>query len=410
MENTENTTPRKPHKPKKSNKKLWLIIPAILLICMIAVVVAVGYQVLIYEPPTGADAPPPFDTGMLLETTGSEKDNPEDMIPEGDAPVEETEPQELPRSKQKIYNFLFVGQDRIALNTDVIMLVSFNTTKNKVNILQIPRDTYIELPAYSGKINGLYAHFYLTNGYNVKNALRQFADTLEQNLCIKIHNVAHINLDGVRAIVDAVGGVDVNVPSRIESADSVTGKPIVIEAGLQHLDGAAAEVFIRHRSTYLQADIGRVDAQKVFVSALIKKVKSSFNVTTVTKLVDTAFKYTTTDITASDGVFFAKQLLDVNMSEINLMSMIGRGSMSNPDGTGLSFWVMVRKNMREMINLYFNIYDFEITDEIFDKNRVFTSTVRYPHLNNVYIIQDIETKDPYNADGLNDDSIYIPHY
>ena len=98
----------------------------------------------------------------------------------------------------------------------------------------------------------------------------------------------------------------------------------------------------------------------------------------------------------------------MDMDKINMMSMIGRGTMSNADGTGLSLYVMVRKNMREMINMYFNIYDFEITDSIFDPERTFTSTYIYPHINNFYTITDIPTEAPHKAEDLNGGTIYIP--
>ncbi len=410
IEKTDNrSTPRKPHKLKK---KIGLVILAVVLTLILAFIGIAAYTVLFHEPDTGANEPPPFDTSALIspiapETNKDANGSEEPTVPGETQPSAET--QEL-RSEQKIFNFLFVGQDRIALNTDVIMLISFNTTKNTVNVLQIPRDTYIEISTYSGKINGLYAHYYLSNGYNIKDGLRKFANTLEQSLCIKIHNIGHINLDGVVAIVDAIGGVDVNVPAAITYYDQTLKQNVTIPAGKQHLNGTQAERFVRHRSSYLQADIGRIDAQKAFVSAFIQKLKSSFNASTVSKFVDIAFKNVTTDVSLADAVFYAKQLLKVDMNEINLMSMVGRGAMSNPDGTGLSFWIMVRKNICEMINTYFNIYDFEITDAIFDPNRIFTSTIRYPHINYIYTRQDISTDDPHSAGDINDSSIHIPHF
>ena len=405
---TENT-----ETPKKRKKKYGLIILAVILTVLAAVASIAAYTVLLHEPDTGVDAPPPFDTGLLNVPPATNKDEPDESgkSPENTATetVSETEPSDpnaIPREKQKIYNFLFVGQDRIALNTDVIMLISFNTTTDKINVLQIPRDTYIRISTYAGKINGLYASFYLNNGGDVKKSLRSFANTLEQSLCIKIHNVGHINLNGVVAMVDAIGGVDVNVPSTITYFDETLKANVTIPAGKQHLDGKKAEGFIRHRSSYLQADIGRMDAQKAFVSAFIQKLKSSFNVGTVTKFVDIAFKYVTTDVSLSDAVFYAKEIMNVDMSNITLMSMVGSGAT----GDGLSYWVMVRKNMREMVEKYFNIYEFEITDSIFDPNRIFTNTSLYSHFNSIYTRQDITTPDPHSAGNINDNSIYIPHF
>lgn len=405
---TTETIKEKKMKKKRIIKKVLLIALSVFLIIIVAFVGVALYTYLFHEPDNGANEPPPFATGGLLDST---QDTPSITLPpETDditgetLPPQTVDPNSLPKSEQKIYNFLFVGQDRIALNTDVIMLINFNTTTNDIRILQIPRDTYIEADNYAGKINGMYAYYYLNQGCNTKIALRKFADTLEKNLCLKIHNVGHINLDGVVAMVDAVGGVDVNLPAAVTYYDGGVTK--TIPAGKQHLNGIKAEAFVRHRATYLQADIGRIDAQKLFVSAFIQRIKSNFNVSTISKFVDIAFKYVTTDVSLADAVFYAKQLLDVNMNDIKLMSMIGGGAM----GDGLSYYVMVRKNMREMINLYFNIYDFEITDSIFDPNKAFTSKYRYQNFNNIYNNTSISTTDPYNAGDLNEDSINIPHF
>ena len=387
------------------NKKLTVgkIILLFLLVILISLAAITAYIVFFHKPDTGADDPPPFSTeGLNFDSSDNTEQNP--STNESQTPEQTTsqDPTSVPKNEQKIYNFLFVGQDRIALNTDVIMLISFNTTLKQINVLQIPRDTYIELSNYSGKINGLYAQYYINSGSDKKGSLRKLADTLEENLCIKIHNFVHINLDGVRVIVDSIGGVDITL-----SADTTIGGK-KYTAGKHHLNGEESEKFIRHRATYVQADIGRIDAQKIFMSAFIQKIKSNFNLSTISTLVTQAIKNVTTDISLSDAVYYAKQLLGIDMNNIHFMSMIGRGTMSNADGSGLSIYVMVRKNMREMIDRYFNIYNFPISDGIFDKNRVFTSTSRYPHINQYYIIDTIETPDPYDAGKINSDSISIP--
>ena len=413
-QNDNNSLVDDTQKKKKSVKKIVLSVILVLVLAILAVGIYIGF---IHKPDNGANSPPVFDTQGFDETIDGLYELPEgeeSLTTDTSANTEESttepvDPNTLPRSEQDIYNFLFVGKDRIALNTDVIMLINFNTSTKKIAVLQIPRDTYIQLGYYNGKINGLYAYYYLTNNNDSKVAMRLLADTLEQNLCIKIHNTAYIDLNGVAAIVDSLGGVEVNVPSPISYNSSTQKKTVTIPAGLQTLNGESAEHFIRHRSSYLQADIGRIDAQKAFLSGLIKKVKSEFNLTTISKLVENAFEYMSTNISLPDAVYFAKQLLGVEMSEIKFMSMLGCGAWSNPNGGGLSYYVMVRKNMREMIDTYFNIYDFSITDGIFDKNMVFTSKTIYPHFHKYYIRQDIVTEQPYNADNINDNSISIPH-
>lgn len=408
----ENTVLQDSAPKKKKRGKVRFIILTILLLILIACIGLVGFVVYSYKfhtPDTQVNEPPPFATDGLLETQETTAPAPETDVQTEPVETEPVDPSLLPKSEQKIYNFLLIGQDRVALNTDVIIIINFNTSTKKINVLQLPRDTYIELSTYSGKLNGVYAQYFLNSNRDIKQGARKLADTLEQNLCIKIHNVIHINLNGVQKIVDAVGGVDVNLPKSLSYTDERTGQKVTLPAGMQHLDGYMAEQFIRHRSTYLQADIGRIDAQKIFMSGLLQKVKSSFNISTIASLADVVFENLTTDVSLADGIFFAKELLQVDMNNINFMSMVGKNANSNPNGGGLSLYVMVRKNMCEMIDKYFNIYDFAITDAIFDANRVFTSTKRYPHLNQHYTNPNVDTNDPYTAGGINDNSIYIPH-
>ena len=208
-----NTKEEQQPQPKKKTKKK-IIILAVILALLLLIIGVVVYTVGFHTPDTGIGQPPPFATDGLLET---EKDSPSDNNePESDP----TDPSLLPKSQQKIYNFLLIGQDRVALNTDVMMIINFNTSTKKISVIQIPRDTYIELSNYSGKINGLYAHYYLRSDKDIKLGARKLADTLEKNLCIKIHNVIHINLDGVQKIVDALGGVDLNLPNDFTYRDS----------------------------------------------------------------------------------------------------------------------------------------------------------------------------------------------
>ena len=131
-----------------------------------------------------------------------------------------------------------------------------------------------------------------------------------------------MNLDGFVNIVDALGGVEMNVPYRLYYPDPAQNLYIDLYPGYQTLTGAEAEQFVRFRHGYLQADIGRQNAQKMFMSAFIQKAKSSLNISNVGTLTTVATEIIdnlTTDITVSDFVYFAKEMLensDVPISEV----------------------------------------------------------------------------------------------
>ena len=162
------------------------------------------------------------------------------------------------------------------------------------------------------------------DGTPARTAASLFARQLEQNLCIKIHYTAVLNLDGFVKIVDAIGGVDIDIPADMDYDDPEQGLSIHLKAGPHHLNGEQAEGFVRFRSGYEQVDIGRVDAQKLFMSAFLQKVKSTVsitNVTLLTKLVNEAAENLTTDLPVADMIYFARNALGLDLSAVRMMTI-----------------------------------------------------------------------------------------
>lgn len=310
-------------------------------------------------------------------------------------------------TSEENFNFLVLGYDRKAMLTDVFMLVNYNVTDGKISIVQIPRDTYVSIGVPTSKINATYSTFlYEETSLGTDDpelaALRRMADLLEKSFCTKISFCTIMDLDGFRQIVDSIGGVEVNVPVDIYLGDTLSGNKLThIPAGKQLLDGRLAELFVRHRGAYLQADHGRQDAQKIFMSAFLKKLKDSVSVTKMTELSETVLDSLYTDIIVSDFVYFGRNLLRVDLSEITMVSMPSR-----PSDTG--HVIMVKKLMAETINKHFNVYDGEITESIFDKDGLFFTEANQSIINAYNAESALYGGTEYNADNVNDESIYIP--
>jgi len=406
----------KKDKTKKDTPKkvkplaFYMISGGLIALAAVTVIWLIGWSVysfFIYKPDV-EDSPEeiPFDTsGLIVET--NEPDSTDTDEPDK-PPVD-------PPKKTESYNFLLIGRDAVALNTDVIMLLNFNVTDKKLSIMQIPRDTYIVVDNNEYKINALFAHYY-TEGENKGEkdleayGLSQFASLLEKNLCLKIHYYAMVNLEGFRNIVDILGGVEVDIPADMYYEDPYQNLTINLKAGKQLLDGKKAEGFVRFRAAYVQADIGRMDAQKIFMSALLKEVKDHFNINTIVKIANQVFENVKTDVSLNDMIYFAKNLLSIDLNAMSFMSMTGYSPMP-PEGC-VWYYVMNRQGVRDLINEYFNIYDFEITDSIFDKNRIFTSTDSAFYLNPYYIAspEDCIGGKVDSAGDINEGSIHIPRY
>ncbi|MBQ6893591.1 MAG: LCP family protein, partial [Clostridia bacterium] len=270
------------------------------------------------------------------------------------------------------YNFLVIGKDRAAFNTDVIILVSYNITDGSVSMMQIPRDTYIQLPDSKGNVKGRKANALLAMYYNqakatgknysdsVRTACGDLRDAMSEVFGIPINHFIMLDLEGFVNIVDAIGGVELNVPQDMKYNDPEQGLYINLKKGYQTLDGDKAEQFIRFRKGYVNADLGRVDAQKIFISAFIEKVQKSFSVETIVAIVRELSKYVVTDIDIGQMIYFAKSAISVDTDNISMLTLPG-------DLAG-SYYVAYRDDTFDAINTNFNPFSVSLKKSIFDPN------------------------------------------
>ena len=150
---------------------------------------------------------------------------------------------------------------------DTTLVVRVEPASRRVSMLSVPRDLVV--PIAGGGENRINAA--LTGGPG------ELVKTVEQSLGIPIHHYVLIDFDGFRAIVDALGGIDVRFP--YPSRDSRSGLDIR-EAGCRHLDGGRALALARSRYFSYQldgvwhrdpwADLGRIRRQQAFLQALVK--------------------------------------------------------------------------------------------------------------------------------------------
>jgi len=385
---------------------------AILLAALMAVgVVAVDYFVL-YSPEVNS-----IGKGTLA--SGGNKNDGSDLLNSGGLTINGEEIGDTTiEVSDKIYNFLIMGHDRAARLTDVIMLINYNIELQRIVIMQIPRDTYVEVEKSTyHKINGVY-------NYYVQKAQKDGSDNpeldgckgmesfLEKSLAINIHYSAVMDLEGFGNIVDAIGGVDMNVPMDMYYSDPEQNLYINLRKGYQHLDGNAAEQFVRYRAGYATGDIGRTNAQKIFVSAFIDKLLTSItDINTITALANNVVKYVETDITVADVIYFAKSFLgfgaspkSVDLSNVMMMTMPGRDTMYN----GGSYYVMNKDYVSYLTTEYFNIYFYEFQPVLwdFDVNGVYV-TDEEGAIRNIYYMNkdeirlDIENAADIEENGLN---------
>ncbi|MBQ4353314.1 MAG: LCP family protein [Clostridia bacterium] len=403
---------KKKNRIKKKNARLTksqIALIAVIFLIYTAVIFAAAWLIF-YQPVQPGQNELPFEANPS-ETTdltrppldGNEENSDLPVSPDPDAGKEDEYV-----AQKGLYNILVIGHDDTALLADVVMIVNCDTNTGAISVMQIPRDTLVTIGLITNKNNEAFSHYYVkAKSEGLKDPYAEagvrYASLLEKSLCINIHNTVIMNLAGFRAIVDAIGGVDVNVPQAMHYEDPEQDLYINIGEGWQHLDGYNAEGFIRFRDDYMQADLGRVNAQKIFLTAMFNKVKSvikSADVGTIASLADAVFKSVSTDLTVADIIYYAKFLLDVNLENINMMTI--------PGDVADAYYVINRQAALGVINQYFNIYNKDITDSIFDPNYTFCFT-SLQYLCDVYFAGSATGYgDVYNGESINDESIYIP--
>lgn len=166
---------------------------------------------------------------------------------------------------------LVLGLDDAAENADVVFLVRYVPQDAHVVICQLPRDMYWENPYRMPKLNHIYAACRAA-GHTPAEALRETVNILEDTLGIPIHAAVAVQIQTFSDLVDALGGVTVCLPRPLEYTDPSSRTSVVLPAGEHRLDGAAAAQFVRFRRDYVEGDLGRVDAQKIFLRALFCQV------------------------------------------------------------------------------------------------------------------------------------------
>lgn len=161
--------------------------------------------------------------------------------------------------------------------TDTMMVASFDMDNKKVDVISVPRDTRYERKAEDPnqgvafqKINSQYGSGW--DGEAFKGGPTASALAVSEVLHgMPIHYYVALTDDAIRAIVDAMGGVKLDVPMDMYYTDAKNGLYIDLKKGYQTLDGDKAVQYLRFRKGYVEGDYGRIKAQQKFVKEVFKQ-------------------------------------------------------------------------------------------------------------------------------------------
>lgn len=246
------------------------------------------------------------------------------------------------QAEKGYFRLLVSGVDRASGLSDVMMLVSICRDTGEIGILQLPRDTYAVYTERS---------YRKLNGAPSSLGLSETKDFLSKALGIPIDRYVRISLDTVRKAVDAVGGVEITIDKPMRYEDPEQGLSIVLNEGTQTLNGAQAEQFLRFRAGYANGDLGRLDAQKIFLSALFKKLKNEFQAWSAIKLATVLLGDVKTDLTLSELTWLIPELYESQSDQIFLVTAPGEAAIAK--ASGASYYVLSRPAMAKLLCSHF---------------------------------------------------------
>lgn len=220
--------------------------------------------------------------------------------------------------------------------SDTLFVVMLDTDNKDVSLLSVPRDTRVKIPGYGwDKIN----HAFAFGGHKLTQ------ETTEELLGIRINNYVMIDFKGFKGLVDAIGGVDIEVEKPMSYYDEWDGFTIDLAPGMQHMDGEKAIQYVRYRDE--EGDIGRIRRQQKFLRAVYDKVTSVEIIPKLPALVKQANQMVDTDLSLGDMMDLAQALSGMMNKQGGLHAAMVPGLPEYIDG--VSYWIPDITDLRSLM-------------------------------------------------------------
>lgn len=225
--------------------------------------------------------------------------------------------------------------------TDTMLVVNYNPKTKNINMVSVPRDTRITMNGKKIKINSAHA----INGVNGSIA------AVENLLGIEINNYAKIDYEGFRKVIDAIGGVEMDITRNMNYDDPSQNLHIHFQKGTTvHLDGKKAEEFFRWRKNnngtgFADGDLGRIENQHKFISKVVEKVKSPSIIPKIPNILSTIPDYVETDMSPEEIIKYGYAVTKGDKSSINMITLQGEAKYIG----NVSYFIYDREKNRDIV-------------------------------------------------------------
>ena len=274
----------------------------------------------------------------------------------------DSDPEPARQRRNNCYTILLSGHDAGNGGSDTNILMMVDVDQGEINAVSIPRDTLIHTDWNVPKFNA---------SYNV-GGVERLSQELAKLLGIPVDYYVAVDLEGFVELVDAIGGVNFDVPIDMNYDDPTQDLHIHFSSGMQYLSGRDALKVVRWRqnndgSGYPNGDIGRIQTQQAFLTAVAKQMLSTLNLDMLKTYADLFVSYVDTELTVGNLVWLGQQVLSIGMDSIHFYTLPGEGKnlVDVPFWDG-NYYVLDAQGVLEMVNRSFNPYDQPLTLEDMD--------------------------------------------
>lgn len=243
-------------------------------------------------------------------------------------------------TSSRVMHVMILGVDRREDDvgrSDTMMVTAVDMNQKKAALLSVPRDTRVKIDGYGyEKINHAYAY----GGHKLSQ------NAIENLLGVSIDHYILIDTKAFERIIDAIGGIDINVEKRMyyeDPWDDNGGLVIDLYPGEQHLDGQKAIQYVRYRDG--EGDIGRIGRQQHFIKAVLAKVISPEMLPRLPKLVEEVSSAIKTDMSLAELLEFANTMKSVHDNGLTAQMVPGQPAYIDD----VSYWIPDITDLRALL-------------------------------------------------------------
>ncbi len=225
--------------------------------------------------------------------------------------------------------------------SDVMLLVRFDPETKTMAVLSIPRDTQVEMDGL-GVIK--------INAANINGGPAASARLVSQLLeGVQIDRYVRVNIQGVEKLVDALGGVTVEVPKDMKYTDESQHLYINLKKGRQHLNGDQTLQLLRFRHDG-NGDIGRIERQHMVMRALMEQTLTPATLARFPQILSTIQSYTDSNLSIQELLALVGFAVKTDRSNVQTLTLPGHANGQH----GVSYWLPDYNRIHDVAAPYLN--------------------------------------------------------